>query len=346
MTVAILGYGKFGQALGGLLEDGGIAHRALDPLAPVPADRRADSLEQLLQGCEFLALAVPIPAMPAALAQLAPLLGPGQIVFDVASVKVLPARWMAEHLRDRPHAGMHPLFGPVSLARAERPLRAVLCPAPGQALAAAKVAGLFQSLGCEVLTQTPEDHDRVMASTHALTFFLAKGLLEMGAGAELPFAPPSFHAIQRTLDSVREDAHHLFRAIQNENPFAQEARAGLIKALEGIHAGLAEAGGGDDLPGLPEPGPDLTQRSPALLEARTMIDALDRELVELLARRAELSRRAGKAKAELGVPVLDAGRETALLRERRAWAEAAGLSPDVAEGVFQAVLRASRRAQG
>lgn len=343
MAIGILGYGKFGQALGGLLEDAGIPYRALDPFAAVPAPLRADSLEQLLRGSAFLALAVPIPAMPAALAELAPLLGREQIVFDVASVKVLPARWMAEHLGNRPHAGMHPLFGPVSLARAERPLRTVLCPAPGQEFAAKRVGDLFRGLGCEVLEQTPEDHDRVMATTHALTFFVAKGLLEMGAGAELPFAPPSFHAIQRTLDSVREDAHHLFRAIQNENPFALEARAGLIQALQGIHGSLAEAGGGDDLP---EPGPDLAQRSPALVEARGMIDTLDRELVDLLARRAELSRRAGRAKAELGVPVLDSSRENALLRERRAWAEAAGLAPEVVEGVFQAVLRGSRRAQG
>jgi len=345
VRIGILGYGKFGGALGRLLEEGGVRFRALDPAAQVPPECRSGSLAELVAGADFVALAVPIKALPAALAAVAPLLAPEQVVFDVASVKVLPARWMDERLPLQPRVGVHPLFGPVSLARAERPLRTVVCAVPGHAAAAERVSGLFRELGCEVLAQTPEDHDRVMASTHALTFFLAKGLLEMGAGADLPFAPPSFHAIQRTLDSVREDAGHLFTGIQNLNPFAAEARAGLLRALQTIDAGLAEAGDGGDPPALLEI-PDLVQRSPALQEARGLIDDLDRELVALLARRAELSRRAGRAKAALGAPVLDSAREAALLQARRSWGEAAGMDPEVTEGVFQAILRASRRTQG
>ena len=345
MRIGILGFGKFGQALGGLLEEGGVPFLAMDPVAQVPAGCRAGNLEGLLAGADYLALAVPIRAMPGVLDAVAPRLDPAQVVFDVASVKVLPAQWMAERLGRQPHVGVHPLFGPVSLARAERPLRTVVCAAPGHDQAANQVAGLFRTLGCEVLAQTPEDHDRVMATTHALTFFLAKGLLQMGAGADLPFAPPSFHAIQRTLESVREDGGHLFTGIQNLNPFAFEARAALLQALQAIDAGLAEPGGGAEVPELLAI-PDLGQRSPALHEAREMIDALDQELVTLLARRAELSRRAGRAKQAMGAPVLDPGREASLLRARRLWAQAAGMDPDVAEGVFQEILRGSRKTQG
>jgi len=345
VRIGILGYGKFGGALGRLLEEGGVRFRAMDPVAPVPAECRTGSLAELVAGADFVALAVPIKALPGALDAVAPLLAPEQVLFDVASVKVLPARWMDERLPRQPRVGVHPLFGPVSLARAERPLRTVICPVPGQEAAAEQVSALFRELGCEVLDQTPEDHDRVMASTHALTFFLAKGLLEMGAGADLPFAPPSFHAIQRTLESVREDAGHLFTGIQNLNPFAAEARAGLLTALQTIDASLTGARDGGELPSLLEI-PDLVQRSPALQETRGMIDELDRELVTLLARRAQLSRRAGRAKAALSAPVLDPAREAAMLRERRSWGEAAGMDPDITEGLFQAILRASRRTQG
>lgn len=345
MRIGILGFGNFGQALGRLLDEGGCAYRALDPAAPVPPECRAAGLGALAEGADFIALAVPVGVLPAALDALAPLLAPGQVVFDVASVKVLPALWMAERLGGREHAGVHPLFGPVSLARGERPLRTVVCAAPGQEGAAARVSTLFRGLGCEVLAQTPEAHDRVMATTHALTFFLAKGLLDMGAGASLPFAPPSFHAIQRTLESVREDAGHLFSAIQNLNPFASDARTALIRALQAINAGLAEAGSVEELPE-PLAIPSLGGHSPALQEAREMIDQVDRELLELLARRAGLSRRAGRAKAAMGAAVLDPQRESALMRDRRAWAQDAGLDPGVAEEVFQTILRASRRVQG
>jgi len=344
MRIGILGYGRFGRALGSLLRDAGHAYRAWDPNAEVPLEHRAIGFHDLVEGQEALVLAVPIPALGGLLGALRPHLRADHLVFDVGSVKVGPCALLEEHLGPAiPHVGSHPLFGPVSLARAERPLRVVLCASPHHPAAALRVEQLFRGLGCEVLRQSPEDHDRVMATTHALTFFIAKGLLAVGAGAELPFTPPSFHAIARTLESVREDAGHLFAALQNENPFASGAREGLLEALSAIHRSLAEAaemGGGEQLAI-----PDLGARSPALQEARNHIDALDQELVALLARRTGLVLRAGRAKAELNLPVHDPERESAQLEARRAWAKESGLDAQGVEEVFRAVLRASRSAQ-
>ncbi|MBI4912002.1 MAG: prephenate dehydrogenase/arogenate dehydrogenase family protein [Acidobacteria bacterium] len=347
MRVGILGYGRFGRALAGLAREAGARCLALDPVVPVPRDEEAGSLEGLVEDSEFIVLALPIPALPGALRRVAPLLRPSQVLFDVGSVKVMPCRWMAEILGpSRPYAGTHPLFGPVSLARAERPLRVVLCPAAEHPQAAGRVGAFFERLGCEVLVQSAEDHDRVMATTHALTFFLAKGLLEVGAGAELPFTPPSFHAIQHTLESVREDAGHLFVTVQNQNPFAAGARAGLLEALQAIERDLREAA---ERPDEESPGlaiPELSARSPRLQEVREVIDGLDRDILDLLARRMELARRAALAKAELGAPVLDPSREASLLEKRRAWAAEAGLDPAGSEEVFRSILRLSRKTQG
>ena len=345
MRIGILGFGRFGRALGALLHEAGYAYRAWDAAAEVPSEHRVTSLRDLVEAHEALVLAVPIPALEGVLTTLRPHLRPDHLVLDVGSVKAGPCGLLETHLGAAiPHAGTHPLFGPVSLARAERPLRVVLCASPRHPTAADQVERLFESLGCEVLRQSPEDHDRVMATTHALTFFIAKGLLAVGAGAELPFTPPSFHAIARTLESVREDAGHLFVALQNQNPFASGAREGLLEALSAIHQSLAEAvvSGADEQLAIP----DLGTRSPVLQEARNHIDALDQELVALLARRTELVLRAGRAKAELGLPVHDPEREGAQLQARRAWADEAHLDAQGVEDVFRAVLRASRTAQG
>lgn len=349
MRIGILGYGRFGRALGALLREAGHSYRAWDAVAgsspELPAESAAVSARHLAEDSDTLVLAVPVPALAGALRGLRPHLRADHLVFDVGSVKAGPCAVLEEQLGAAvPHAGTHPLFGPVSLARAERPLRVVLCPSAHHPAAALAVEKLFAGLGCEVLRQSPEDHDRVMATTHALTFFIAKGLLAVGAGAELPFTPPSFHAIARTLESVREDAGHLFAALQNQNPFAAGAREGLLEALAAIHQSLAEAvvSGADEQLSIP----DLGSRSPALQEARDHIDALDQELVALLARRTELVLRAGRAKAELNLPVHDPERESAQLQARRAWAEASGLNAQGVEDVFRAVLRASRAAQG
>jgi prephenate dehydrogenase len=140
------------------------------------------------------------------------------------------------------HVGTHPLFGPLSLARGERPLRVVVCASARHPAAAERVTALFAGLGCEVIAQAPAVHDRAMAHTHALAFFIAKGLVDMGVDDELAVAPPSFLGLKAMLAAVRGDAGHLFAAIQQENPFAEESRAELLATLQGIHRRLVASG--------------------------------------------------------------------------------------------------------
>ena len=348
-TVALLGYGRFGRALGQLLGDAGLPHRAYDAHVEIPAANRAASLGELVAGAAFVIVAVPVPALRQALLDLRRFLTPSQIVFDVGSVKVLPAAVFAEVLGDAiPWCGTHPLFGPLSLALAERPLRVVLCPAKAHPRAAAQTQALYERIGCEVIVQTPENHDRVMAHTHALTFFVAKGMIDAGAATSVPFAPPSFQAISRAIETVRSDAGHLFAAIARDNPFAPEARKELVRALAAIDAAL-DADAAEEPADATGPSsfviPDLGARSPELKETRDHIDAVDAEIVRLLAQRMQLAQRAARAKAVLGAPVLDAPREAELLAIRRAWASDSKLDPDAIADVFRAVLTMSRRGQ-
>jgi prephenate dehydrogenase len=346
MEVALLGFGRFGRALGSLLAEAQIPYRALDPIAEVPEAVRARGLPELVAGASIVVVAVPVPRTREALQTLRPHLTADHTVLDVGSVKVHPAAALEAVLGDEvPWVATHPLFGPVSLALAERPLRVVVCPSPRHPQAALRASDLYRRIGCEVIEQTAEGHDRVMAHTHALTFFVAKGMLDAGAGMDVPFAPPSFQAISRTIETVRSDAGHLFAAIQRENPFAGEARRQLLESLMQIDRDL-DAAPADPIPEAARFAiPDLGARSPELQETRELIDALDRELVGLLARRATLARRAGKAKAELGHPIADPEREARLLAERRAWAESLHLDADGIDELFRAILRFSRRAQ-
>ena len=348
-SVALLGYGRFGRALGQLFAEAGIAHRAYDEHADVPAEHRAGSVRELTKGAAFVVVAVPVPSMAAALRELRPHLDPSQVVFDVGSVKVLPEAAFVDVLGDAiPWCGTHPLFGPLSLALAERPLRVVLCPAKAHPEAAAKARALYERIGCEVIVQTAEGHDRVMAHTHALTFFVAKGMIDAGTATDVPFAPASFQAIARTIETVRADGGHLFSAIARDNPFASEARKELVRALASIDGAIdVEAASGDD-PAAASTRfaiPTLGERSPDLTKARDHIDAIDTAIVRLLAQRMQLSRRAAGAKAALGAPVLDGGREAELIAARRGWASDSKIDPDAVADVFRAILTMSRRGQ-
>ncbi len=351
-VVAIVGYGRFGRALAQLFADAGITLRAYDPHADIPLEYRTGSLGEAASGATFVVVAVPVAEMESVIAALRPHLLPTQVVLDVGSVKVRPAAVLAEKLGDAiPWCATHPLFGPLSLALAERPLRVVVCPAAAHPRAAARVRALYERIGCEVIEQTPDAHDRVMAHTHALTFFVAKGMIDAGAGMEVPFAPPSFQAIARTIETVRSDAGHLFAAIARDNPFAAEARKELVSALASIDKALdaeeAAAAAGDTAG--PDAArfaiPDLGHRSPELKQAREHIDVIDREILRLLAQRAQLSQRAAQAKAKLGAPVLDATREAEVIGARRSWAQDLKLDADAISDVFRAILTMSRRVQ-
>lgn len=342
---AILGFGRFGRALSELLLDAGHEVRALDPHVPVPAPMRVGSLEALVRGAGEVVLALPIADIEGATRALRPHLDRDHLLVDVASVKHGPVRALTEILgRDIPWVATHPLFGPTSIALGERPLVTVVCPNPLHPGAASRARAFFTSLGSEVIEQDAAEHDRAMASTHALAFFVAKGLMDVRAGEGAAFVPPSFKALARTIDAVRSDAGHLFATIQNDNPFAAEARARLLSALEAIDRDLV-TGRSASPSARPLSIPPLPERAPDLRETRDLIDDIDRDFVRLLARRAQLARRAGRAKAGLGRAVVDPDRERQVLEARRHWARSEGLDPDGVAEIFESLLRFSRAVQ-
>ena len=89
----------------------------------------------------------------------------------------------------------------------------------------------------------------------------------------------------------------------------------------------------------------MTDTSQRLDELRQGIDALDSQLVELLAERAALTTEVGKIKAESGVPVYVPEREKSLIASRREQAEHAGVSPDLVEDLLRRIMRESYHTQ-
>lgn len=233
--LVVIGYGKFGAALVGLAHAHGIRCGAWDAERPVP-----DPGSVPLQACStaaFVVLAVPVPAIRRAAQAIKPWLGQHTVVLDVGSVKVEPTDVLRDvYGTDTAWVPAHPLFGPASLARGEHPRRVVLCTAdtPHQA-AAESVRDLFERLGCVVIDIDAHAHDRKMADSHALAFFVARGIVELGIDVDEPLAPPSFQAMATTVRTVREDAGHLFDVLQNHNPYAASMRERYLDVLQRLH---------------------------------------------------------------------------------------------------------------
>lgn len=87
---------------------------------------------------------------------------------------------------------------------------------------------------------------------------------------------------------------------------------------------------------------DFSQQLASLREG---IDELDTLLVELLAKRNEITTKVGKIKAQAGMPVYVPEREKALIASRRQQAEEMGVSADLTEDLLRRVMRESYHTQ-
>lgn len=79
----------------------------------------------------------------------------------------------------------------------------------------------------------------------------------------------------------------------------------------------------------------------ALLTLRDQIDCLDKELLELLAKRLELVKQVGVVKHQHGLPIYAPQREFSMLKARREEAEKMGISPDLIEDILRRIMRES-----
>ncbi|MBK9139236.1 MAG: bifunctional chorismate mutase/prephenate dehydrogenase [Verrucomicrobia bacterium] len=87
---------------------------------------------------------------------------------------------------------------------------------------------------------------------------------------------------------------------------------------------------------------DSTHGPPGLETLRGDIDALDQQIVELLARRAAKVQEVVALKRAAHLPVYHAAREENLISQRRDQAARVGLDPDFVEELYRCIIRQSR----
>ena len=83
----------------------------------------------------------------------------------------------------------------------------------------------------------------------------------------------------------------------------------------------------------------MSEQEPAeLLQARNKIDQIDRQLVELLAARFQLTLKVGLLKADQGLAALDESREAQKLDELRELCQEQGLDPELIAELFKRIM--------
>ena len=220
--IAIIGYGALGKLI----------HQYIPSDIDVSTfDQGDDASEADLADVVFLT--IPIKAYGPVLSELAKSIKPETLVVDVCSVKVESQKLVQKHLPD--HANIlisHPMFGPESAKESMQGRQWVVCRESGSAREFVELVEKMH--GPTVLRMSADEHDKIMAEMHALTFFVARGLTHFGINPHPELTAPSYKWM---LGLQELDTHHsdeLIETIESYNPYAEEARQRFISILQDL----------------------------------------------------------------------------------------------------------------
>ncbi|MDD5585439.1 MAG: prephenate/arogenate dehydrogenase family protein [Alphaproteobacteria bacterium] len=189
--VAIIGIGLIGSSLALAMRQKGLARTVVcgdaNPLHVKMAlelelvDEALEDNIAAVKGADLVILALPVGAMGAVMAEIAPHLAKGCIVTDVGSVKRAVMQAVLPHLPAAAHfVPGHPIAGTensgpeAGFAELFQDRWVILTPLPETGEAALnKIAALWKGCGAKVEIMEPAHHDRVLAMTSHLPHLAA-----------------------------------------------------------------------------------------------------------------------------------------------------------------------------
>ncbi len=200
--VAVIGIGLIGSSIAWACRRSGLvgsvsaydaAHHVLDRVRALGmADSVAETAAEAVREADHVVLCVPVGAIGAAMAEIAPHLKPGAIVSDVGSVKSAVVEAVSPHVPEgtffvpaHPVAGTE-FSGPdAGFAEMFENRWCILTPCDlSSQEAVERVRQLWLSFGAKVDTMTPHHHDLVLAITSHVPHLIAYNIVGTAAHLE------------------------------------------------------------------------------------------------------------------------------------------------------------------
>jgi prephenate dehydrogenase len=234
--IAIIGAGRFGRFVARELRKAGRTVVVADRRPVRVPGARTVSVREAARHAIVL-LAVPAGSLPSVLQTIAPHLAPDAVVCDLCAVKEQPAAWMKKLLpRSVRLLGLHPLFGPDSARGGIAGLRIVLCPVRISPAAVGRLRRLLRARGLIVVTTTPREHDRAMATTLFVTQFAGRaldGLVSAG-----PVRTRNAELLAGVIAASVNDAPSVLRDLWRYNAFTRAVPAAIRRRFDALRASL------------------------------------------------------------------------------------------------------------
>jgi len=230
--VGMIGYGRFGKILYELLS------KKYEVIVcdsnEVEDDKvKFDSLENVLD-CFLVFIAVPIRFFEEIIVEISRYKLYNTTIIDVCSVKVYPVKIMEKYLPD--HVGIiasHPHFGPDSYTPF-RELKVTLCRIHDKYNRYGELKDFFESLSIRIIEMTPNEHDRIAASSQGITHFIGRVLKESGVRST-DINTLGFNELLGVIEQTCNDSWDLFKDLQKYNPYTNEMIDNLVNNIQDIH---------------------------------------------------------------------------------------------------------------
>lgn len=252
--LAIIGVGLIGGSLARALREAGAVRNVIgigrsltnlkDAISLGICDEITQDALEGVRGADMVFISVPVCAIPAVVAEIAPALATGCIVTDGGSVKTSIVRECEALMPVGCHfVGGHPIAGTehsgasASFATLYKGKRCILTPTEQTDSAALEtVARLWRLTGADVCSMEPGHHDRIFAEISHLPHAVAYALVHAVGTADVE----GENVLSYTAGGFRD-----FTRIASSDPImwrdiALMNREALLKSIDGFSASLAE----------------------------------------------------------------------------------------------------------
>lgn len=227
-TVGIIGLGNFGRFLFDYLERD-IAMFGTGLYGFDPDESRGSNCSFVSAAtCDFVILAVPIPALEEVLCRVLPIMKPGGVIIDVSTVKMYSVGLLQKHATPRGIGWIatHPLFGPESYAAKGNSLHdlpLVVCEHALDKHMLKRAYDIFvRGSGMKIIRMSALEHDSTVSVDQFGIQYFGRCIEDVeGWGAKLRTQTYSSKLFHEAMRLVKGD-EKLFWWVYEYNPYCRE----------------------------------------------------------------------------------------------------------------------------
>lgn len=227
-TVSIIGFGRFGQVLHRLLKDDfSVTLFQRHPIHPSLLSENTQVAASIQQAylSDVVFFAIPIESFERVIKDHKKFFRNDQLLIDVLSIKTLPSQIFTRELAGTKTRALltHPMFGPDSICNGFTGLPIVINRFNTTNQEFVFWKRFFLDKGLKVIEMSPEEHDKTVAHTQALTHFIGRLLDQMNVKST-SIDTPTFKKLLEVRETICKDTSQLFRNIQVLNPQSSKMR--------------------------------------------------------------------------------------------------------------------------